>query len=142
MKQQSSGISSNNGKGRSNKIHVLQENADPESNSGQRQGEIERMKDANNVKGTGKVAKNLGVARSINFAAGGHHDKKYDFLFNDDDVEVDQTPRNNERNEQTTEPFDSARYGPNSTKKMLEPRASENVDDGEPTTMPSSNYNK
>ena len=48
------------------------------------------MRDTNNVKGSGgHVAKSLAVARSINFAAGGHHDKKYDFLFNDDDVEVD-----------------------------------------------------
>ena len=48
------------------------------------------MRDNNNVKGAGsKVAKSLGVARSINFAAAGHHDKKYDFLFNDDDADVD-----------------------------------------------------
>lgn len=112
--------------------------------SGSREEEIQRMRDKG---GAGKVAKSLAVARSINFAAGGHHDKKYDFLFNDDEAEDTATPRkkinNNPENE--TEPFDSARYGPNSTKKMLEGRKgrqeSENVDEGEPT-MPSSNYNK
>ena len=112
--------------------------------SGSREEEINRMRDANNVKAAGgTVAKSLAVARSINFAAGGHHDKKYDFLFNDDEPE-DETPRkNSERAENTTEPFDSARYGPNSTKKMLEPLKQDNNNFEEAEqTMPSSNYNK
>lgn len=103
MKQQASGQSStnDNNKGsksrdaRSNKIYDEQEIV--EQRSGQRQEEILRMRDTNSAKGgAGKVAKSLGVARSINFAATGHHDKKYDFLFDDDEVEAE-TPRNNQR---------------------------------------------
>lgn len=59
--------------------------------SNSREKEIEKMRDANFMKSAGtNVAKNLGVARSINFAAGSHHDKKYDFLFSDD---MEETPR-------------------------------------------------
>jgi hypothetical protein len=50
------------------------------------------MRDTNNLRnGGGKVAKSLAVARSINF--GGGHEKKYDWLFNDEVSEANETPR-------------------------------------------------
>ena len=101
--------------------------------------EILRIRDTNNMRKGGAVTKSLAVARSIN-GLGNARDKKYDFLFEEEETEPNETPRNQETNNGA---FDSARYGPNaqsSTKKMLEKKYKENIEDD--VTMPSSNYHK
>ena len=100
--------------------------------------EILRIRDTNNMRKGGAVTKSLAVARSIN-GLGNARDKKYDFLFEEDETEPNETPRNQETDNGA---FDSARYGPNtsSTKKMLERQYKENIEDD--VTMPSTNYHK